>query len=242
MQGVNGRGGPLKFTETVHEGVFLKRYKRFFADIEMGGKVHTAHVPNTGSLKSCLEEGAACLVTESSNPNRKLRYTLQMIRPQGQWVGVNTQLTNELAFEAFNQKLISHWSDFKICKREYKINPRSRIDFAMQMLDSENHHFVEVKNVTFLENECAKFPDAVTERGQKHLEELVKLIENGQTAELLFVIQREGCTSLAPADEIDPRYGQLLRWAHQKGVRITAKGCRLSPQEIKLDSDVEIIL
>lgn len=210
----------MEIQKKIHQGVFLKRYKRFFADIDWNGRTVVAHVANTGSLKSCNQAGQPCLFTESDDPNRKLKYSLEMIQaPSGSWVGINTSWPNALVKEALLNKLLPHWEKWEEVKAEYKITPETRFDFAA-FHSGGKKHFIEVKNVTLAENEVAKFPDAVTERGQKHLRELMRMIDEGHTAELVFVIQRNDVKSFAPADDIDPEYGRLLRQAIAKGVHV----------------------
>lgn len=229
----------MKFKTAVREGIFLKRYKRFFADVKLGNEIVVAHVPNTGSLKSASEAGAPCLVTESDNPERKLKFTLEAIQmPSGAWVGVNTSWPNLLAKEAFESRIFSHWQDFDELKAEVKLSPETRIDLVLSDTKKGRKHFVEIKNVTMASGEVhqkkgmAHFPDAVTERGQKHLRELMKLVKDGHTAEILFAIQRSDCTHFSPADEVDPIYGKLLREAAQAGVVVTAALVDVSHREI----------
>lgn len=237
----------MKYSQKLLEGVFLKRYKRFFADIELQGQTVVAHVPNTGSMKGVNNPGQLCLISESTNPERKLKFTLEMIRsPEGSWVGVNTAIPNTVVRETMEkvvgnkdiQGAFASWASFDSYKAEHKISAETRLDFALSKKDSKAMHFIEVKNVTLGENGVAKFPDAVTERGQKHLRELMSLIEQGHTAELLFTVQRSDCTQFSPADDIDPVYGQLLREAQSKGVKITPMLVSLSPDEVVLSESV----
>lgn len=221
----------MQIEKKIHQGIFLKRYKRFFADIEWNGQIITAHVANTGSLKSCNQPGQPCLFTESDDPKRKLKFSLEMIQaPSESWVGINTSWPNLLVKEALREKLLPHWENFTEIKPEYKITAETRFDFAaFRNVESgakpsqqkNKIHFIEVKNVTLAVDSQARFPDAVTERGQKHLRELMRMIDEGHTAELVFVVQRNDVNSFAPADDIDPEYGRLLREAVKKGVQVT---------------------
>jgi sugar fermentation stimulation protein A len=242
----------MNFPAPLLSGRFLKRYKRFFADIEtLEGEKLTLHVPNTGSLKGCLIEGTECLYTLSSDPNRKLKGTLHFLKMEKSWIGVNTSLPNQLVKELWEKRPLSHWENFKFVKMEHKINPKTRLDMVLS--PSEEHfsggrnlHFIEVKNVTLAEGSLALFPDAVTSRGQKHLEELIALRRAGHTAEILFVVQRTDCESFSACSAIDPVYAEKLRDAHEAGVRITALPCVIdkkkgvelvnSPLKINLDS------
>lgn len=221
----------MKFSTPSQQGVFQKRYKRFFADVLLDGEVVVAHVPNTGSLKSVNIAGQACRVTKTDNPDRKLKFTLEMIQaPTGAWVGVNTATPNtvmkETLIAAVQQKAqfheeLTHWNNFSDVKPEFKISKETRLDFCLMNDGQDSKHFVEVKNTTLAEGNIAKFPDAVTERGQKHLMELMELINQGHSAEIVFTIQRSDCEYFAPADDIDPEYGRLLREAIKAGVKVS---------------------
>lgn len=237
----------MRFEKPLIEGIFLKRYKRFFADIEIDGQVVVAHVPNTGSMKGCGETGAKCLVSPATNPERKLRYTLEMIQTPKSWVGVNTSHPNHLVRELWQSGKLEHWKEFDGGQLEVKISKETRLDMALWHSSKQKNvkngklselapplHFIEVKNVTLADKNKAQFPDAVTERGQKHIRELMALMEQGYTCELVFVIQRQDCESFSPADDIDPTYGELLREAHKKGLRISPLVCELSADGINL--------
>ncbi|WP_413558492.1 DNA/RNA nuclease SfsA [Bdellovibrio sp. HCB209] len=234
----------MKYSRKLLEGTFLKRYKRFFADVEYQGQTVVAHVPNTGSMKSVNNPGQLCLISESDNPERKLKFTLEMIKaPSGSWVGVNTSTPNTVVKETVLRVIgkhkdevgsFAHWASFDEAKPEYKISAETRLDFALKKKDSDKMHFIEVKNVTLGEDGVAKFPDAVTERGQKHIRELMALMEQGHTAELVFTVQRHDCGTFAPADDIDPEYGRLLREAFKKGLKISPLIVDLTPTEATL--------
>lgn len=250
----------MKFTSPLNDGRFIRRYKRFFADIQWGNEIITAHVPNTGSLKGCLIEGAPCRFTISDDPKRKLKYTLQMIKVGRTWVGIHTGLPNTIVWEAFESKSLPHWKKFQWGRREVKINDQSRIDLVFwdkknpqdpskkintswfQNTRNGAFHFVEVKNVTFRNGDFAQFPDAVSTRAQKHLLELMKLIEKGHSAEIFFTVQRNDCKYFAPADEIDPEYGRLLREAKKAGVLISPYSCSVNPKEVQVNRTKKLVL
>lgn len=238
----------MKFSNSLIQGQFLKRYKRFFADVELDGQTVVAHVPNTGSMKSCNVAGSECLLSKVDDPERKLKYTLEAIKAGQHWVGVNTSWPNKLAVELFKGRDLKHWSPYDSYQSEVKINENTRIDLALwNSTQSEitkwkmEHfktvqpvHFVEIKNVTLKEGEVALFPDAVTERGQKHIQELVSLIKQGFTAELLFIVQRTDVNSFEPAESIDPDYAQLLREGMRAGLQVTAVSFEVSKSGIQL--------
>lgn len=229
----------MRFKTQIQEGIFLKRYKRFFADVRLDGEIVVAHVPNTGSMKGTTELGAPCLVTPSDIPERKLKYTLEAVRAaSGSWVGVNTSWPNHLAREAFESRQFKHWTKFDQFQAEVKLSPETRIDIVLTDSQSLLKHFIEIKNVSMAGGDLSSgkgtafFPDAVTTRGQKHLRELMKLTKQGHSAEILFAVQRSDCSQFSPADEIDPEYGKLLRQAAAVGVLITVALVKLSPREI----------
>lgn len=235
----------MEYSSKLMMGTFLKRYKRFFADVELNGEVVVAHVPNTGSMKGLNVAGRPCLISPSNNPERKLKFTLEMIQAEsGAWVGVNTSTPNAIVKEAIEGSIAQQdskfprWSEFHSVKPEFKISAATRLDFALQQEGKEHKHFIEVKNVTLAEDGIAKFPDAVSERAQKHVQELMDLVEQGHTAELVFTVQRNDCKWFSPADDIDPKYGELLRQAHKKGVVISPLVVHLSEQSAKLSNEI----
>ena len=249
----------MKFREALIEGQFIRRYKRFFADIQWGERVIVAHVPNTGSLKGCLVEGAPCRFTVSDNPQRKLKYTLQMIKVGRSWVGINTHLANLITWEAFENRCIPHWKKFRSGRREVRVSDSSRLDFVFckdeGLLEAKKidplwfkdtrhgvFHFVEVKNVTFRVDHSVQFPDAVTLRGQKHLLELIRLVKAGHSAEIFFTVQRRDGQFFAPADEVDPEYGYLLREAKRAGVLISPYICQINSRGVKVDESKRLRL
>lgn len=228
----------MQFARPLESGVFLKRRQRFFADINWKNQTIVAHLPNTGSMKGCNVPGASCRFSHAENPDRKLKYTLEMIQvPSGAWVGVNTATPNKIVAEALTAGLFPHWKKIESIKPEFKISAETRFDFLVN-LKGGARHFVEVKNVTLVEDNIAKFPDSVTERGQKHLRELIKLVEAGDSAEVVFTVQRDDAKFFAPADDIDPEYGKLLRLALKAGVKITPVVVVLGENEIHLSKEI----
>ena len=206
----------------MREGVILKRYKRFLADVRFVGEseVEVVHVPNTGSMKTCWEPGQMVLCSDENNPKRKLRYTLQMVHNGESWIMVNTSLTNALAAEAVDGGVVGELSGYDHMKREVKTGD-SRIDLLLE--GKEGRCYVEVKNVTLKgDGRAALFPDAVSTRGQKHLRELMTLRESGVRACMLYIVSREDVDFFAPAVDIDPEYAALLGDSRRAGVEILA--------------------
>ncbi len=224
----------MKFeTELVH-GTLVKRYKRFLADVKLDdGSVVVAHCTNTGSMKSCLENGAEVFLTPVNDPKRKTRFTWEMIKINGSWVGINTGNPNKLAFVAIRDNLIPELSGYKTVKREVKFND-SRFDVYAE---NENEKcFIEVKNVSLKEGKYALFPDSVTKRGEKHLKTLMEVKAAGMRAVMLYVIQRTDVEIFVPAKDIDPVYAQSLAEAYKAGVEIIPMQAKVLPTSITLVS------
>ncbi len=245
----------MKFQKKLYEGILLDRYKRFFADVDDKGEKITIHVPNTGSLKAVIEKPITqkqkCWFSLHGDETKKLKGTLEAVQAvDGAWVGVNTSHPNRLVTEAAQKSIESgkpflpHWKGFGFYKPEYKINKESRLDgaFLKSEEDLENpkskKHFIEIKNTTYKSivdgKDHAQFPDAVTERGQKHLIEMMKLMDEGHSCELIFCVQRNDVDFFSPAVEIDPEYTKLLINAHKKGMLISPLVCDISKTEIIL--------
>jgi len=220
------------------EGIFLKRYKRFFADIAINGQLVVAHVANTGSLKGVLKEGVKALVLSTQDPSRKLKYSLKAIQSEdGKWVGVDTRIPSRLFAQVLQEKPDLIASGVKTFKLEHKLNGQTRLD-ALLTLNDNSQIYVELKNVTMgqfdpeLKLQTAYFPDSITERGQKHIIELEKLVSKGHRAKLIFMVQRVDCFAFRPATQIDPIYSQLLFEAHKNGVEISAYKIEVTPQQV----------
>lgn len=215
-------------------GTLIRRYKRFLADIELqdGSRV-TAHCPNSGSMLGCNLPGLPVMLSLSPNPNRKLAYTWELVQADGFWVGLNTMLPNRLAEEAILDGTIAELQGYENLRREVSYgSERSRIDILLE--GEKGRCYVEVKNVTLVEQGLALFPDAVTERGQKHLRELMEVVRNGDRGVILFTVQRGDGSAVAPADTIDPTYGRLLREAVKQGVEALAYRAQVTPEQIRL--------
>jgi sugar fermentation stimulation protein A len=223
-------------------GRLIKRYKRFLADIELeDGSVVTAHCPNSGSMKGCDHPGAPVRLSVSNNPDRKLPYTWELVMINDYWVGLNTMLPNRLTEEGILDGTISELQGYDRLRREVPYgSERSRIDLLLERADGRC--FVEVKNVTMVEGELALFPDAVTERGQKHLRELMEVVANGDRGVIVFTVQRGDGLAVAPADLIDPAYGKLLRKAVEHGVEALAYRALVTPEEIRLTGRLPVRL
>ena len=225
----------MRFEDSPIEGTFLRRYKRFFADVELdGGRVVTAHCPNTGGLIGCQAEGSRVWLRDSGNPARKLRLTWQAVEVDGVWVNVDTNLPNRVVFEAIAAGRIGPLRGYAEARREVKYGKNSRIDILLTK-GTGQRCYVEVKSTTLAEGSLALFPDAVTDRGRKHLGELVGMVQAGHRAVQLFLISRGDVTRFRTADHIDPRYGEALREAVDGGVEVFVYRTRVEPQRFEID-------
>ncbi len=232
----------MKFKTPLIKAKILKRYKRFLADIELpSGEIVCAHVPNTGRMTACWGEGWDVYLSQSDNPKRKLKYTLELTHNGETLIGVNTSATNKIVLNALEQKQIPEFSQFLNIAPEQKILD-SRLDFYLSNNQDEKGTYLEVKNATLVENNIALFPDAVTTRGQKHLRDLIEIKKMGFGAAMLYVINREDANTFKPAELVDPVYAKLLREAHMSGVQIIAYACKLSNKEISISHKVDIKL
>ena len=231
----------MNFENKLISGVFIKRYKRFFVDVQIEKKIITAHCPNTGSMKGLLKEGNKVWLTKSTNPDRKLKYTLQIIEDESSKVGVNTHLTNKIVLDALRNNLIKEFDKNITIKPEIKFGEKTRFDF---LITKKNYKaFIEVKNVTLSRNKgIAEFPDTVTSRGAKHINELIKASENGFEIYIAFIIQREDCEKFVIAKDLDPEYSKILSKAFKKKLKIICYDCKFSLKGIKLNNKIKYII
>lgn len=224
-------------------GRLLRRYKRFLADIETAeGEKLTVHCPDPGSMRGCLREGAAVRCSLSANPKRRLPHTLEMIRVGRCWVGVNTGRANAAVGRALDRGCVPELAGYARIEREVRASARSRLDFRLvSHPDDPRPAWLEVKSVTLASGAVGLFPDSVTERGRRHLEELMQLRRGGARAALLFLVQRADCSSVSPADEIDPAYGETLRAAADAGVELFALGARVTARAIRIERRLPVL-
>ena len=225
--------------ETLISGEFIKRYKRFFVDVKVGNNVVTAHCPNTGSMMGLLKKGNIVWLSKSDNPNRKLKYTLQIIEDNKSKVGVNTHLTNMIVFDALKNSKIREFKNFDTIKREVKFGRKTRFDFLVSKKKQKT--FIEVKNVTLSRKKgVAEFPDAITDRGLKHINELLNASKKGFQIYLIFIIQRDDCNKFDLANDIDSNYCKLLKKALKKKLNVLCYDCKFSSKSIKLNKKINL--
>lgn len=218
----------MQLQSKLQVGVLVKRYKRFLADITtVAGETITIHCPNTGSMKNCQEPGSRLWYSDSENPKRKYACTWELVEVANKHiVGINTGLANKLVAEAISSAWIAELEGYNSLRTEVAYGEqKSRIDLLLEGTASEPDAlcYVEVKNVSLgLGGGLGSFPDAVTTRGQKHLQELLHMRALGHRAVLLFCVQHSGIDRIIPADSIDPEYGRLLREVVSQGVEVLA--------------------
>ena len=212
----------------------LRRYKRFLADVELAsGEELTVHCANPGRLQGVLEEGQPALIRDSENPDRKLRWTLEALKVHGTWVHVDTMASNGAVEAAILDGRIAELAGYESLRREVPYGESSRIDLLLE--DPEKGPcYVEVKTTTYLDDTVARFPDAVTARGLKHLKELQKLAEAGTRAVCFFLVARDDAQSFGPAPEVDPAWAAAYEEARAAGVEILAYDSRVNGGEIDL--------
>ena len=228
----------MKFNETLISGEFIKRYKRFFVDVKIGNEEVVAHCPNTGSMMGLIKKGNIVWLSKSNNPKRKLKYTLQIIEDQKTKVGINTHLTNKIVLDALSKRKIKDFKNLDKIQQEVKFGKNTRFDFLITEKDKKT--FIEVKNVTLSrQSDIAEFPDAVTSRGLKHIQELLKARRKGFEIYLFFVIQRNDCSKFELAKDIDPEYCELLLKAVKKNLKILCYDCKFSTKGIKLNREIQ---
>lgn len=226
----------------LYQGKLIKRYKRFLADIILdSGEEITAHVPNSGAMTSCIEDECPVWVTFHDNPKRKLKYTLELTQMGENLICTNTGVANKIAIEAVENGVISELQGYDTLKPEQKYGQNSRIDILLSNENEEKKCYVEIKSVSLKINDELAFPDSVTSRGTKHLQELSDMVKEGHRAVMLYVIQRTDKASFRLANEIDPKYKEAFDKALKDGVEVLVYQSHISHEEIKIKDKIEMI-
>jgi len=213
------------------QATFIKRYKRFLVDVHLNNQIHTVHCPNSGSMKGLLTTDMPVWVSTSSNPNRKLAHTLEIVKPAETLVGINTHRANTIVHEALKAGILSHIYPHQTIHKERRVDTKNRIDFMLEKTDGRV--YLEVKNVTLINEQTALFPDAVTQRGTKHIHCLHNLMDHNQCG-LIFLIQRGDATAFNTASTIDPAYAEALNIAIKAGLHIHILKSRVTPTHIHI--------
>jgi len=212
----------MKYEEKLIRGTLVKRYKRFFADVELAdGSIVTAHCPNTGSMKTCGSAGDTVYIQPNANPKRKLKFTWELTKTKGGYIGVNTGRPNHIVFEAIESNIIPELTGYESHLQEKKYGKNSRIDILLESA-SKPQCFVEIKNTTLLHEGQLVFPDSVTSRGLKHIHELANEIKKGNRGVMFYLCNRPEGDLFSPAEHIDPEYAKALKTAYNKGLEILA--------------------
>lgn len=234
----------MKFPTPLIEGVLLRRYKRFLADVRIvGGETVTAHCPNTGSMLGCNEPGSRVWLLESANAARKYPLSWELVEVKGSvWVGINTGRSNHLVREAIEDGVIAELQGYERIRPEVRYGlENSRIDLLLE--GRGERCYVEVKNVTAaVDDGVALFPDAVSARGSKHLRELAAMVREGHRGVILYCVQRADVDQVRPADTIDPAYGRALRDAMAQGVEAIAYRADLNSDGITLRHSLPVVV
>ena len=225
----------MKFTNSLIKGKLIRRYKRFFVDVEVNNKVLTAHCPNTGSMLGLLNKGNNVWISKVDDPKRKLKYTLDMIQSNKKFIGVNTHRANRIVEHGLQNKLFEEFKSIKNIKAEFKYSNDTRFDFLCDKF------LIEVKNVTLSrKDKIAEFPDAITSRGSKHLRKLIESLKQGFKPYVLFLVQIQDVTKFKIAKDIDSDYYNNFIDANKKGLNFVAYRCKLSPKEIIIEKKIRI--
>ena len=232
----------MNITQPILSGTLLRRYKRFLADVQLeDGSEITVHCPNPGRMIGCSTPGSPVFLRDSQNAKRKLAYTLQTIEEAGTLINVDTGLPNACTEEAILAQKIPSLEGYESLRREVKYGESSRIDILLED-PNRGRCYVEVKSATMAQDSIALFPDAVSARALKHLDELIRVVEEGDRGVIFFFISRSDVTSFAPADDIDPKYGAKLRKAVERGVEALAWTATVKPTSLEVLAPVPVDL
>lgn len=230
----------MRFTYNQKQATFIERENRFVGLVELMTEDHKekikVHIPNTGRCKELLFSGNAVVLEERTNPNRKYPYELILVNKEGRWISIDSQIPNRLAYDAISDGTIHELSGYEKIKREHT-EGNSRFDLYLEKENGEKC-FVEVKGVTLEKDGIAMFPDAPTERGRKHLEELIRLKKEGHRCGVLFIVQMDRITKFRPYYENDPEFAATLERAEKEGVEIFVYTCEVSREAVTVRSSI----
>ena len=234
----------MQLPQPLIHGKLIKRYKRFLADVELdSGDVITAHCANPGGMIGLKEPGIDVWLSQSDNPKRKLKYSWELCQIGDAWVGINTAHPNAIVEEAIIAGKIPELAGYESLKREVKYGKNSRIDILLSDPD-KGLCYVEVKNVHLKRDEdvpgLAEFPDAVTARGAKHLDEMADMVAEGYRAVMFYLIQRTDCDRFTLATDIDPHYGERFKAARNSGVEAIAYDCAIDTSAVTVRNPLPI--
>lgn len=233
----------MRFPAPLHPARLVRRYKRFLADVLLdAGEATTAHCANPGAMLGLAAPGSRVWLSLSDDPKRKLRYSWEIVEADGGLVGINTAHPNALVAEAIAAGVVPELVGYDSLRREVKYGRNSRVDILLEG-GGRPPAYVEVKNVHLMRTSgLAEFPDSVTVRGAKHLDELGDMVETGHRAVMVFLVQRTDCHRLSLAADLDPTYAAAWRRAAARGVETLALACRITPEEIVAERAIPIAI
>lgn len=232
----------MKYNKKIYTAEFINRPNRFYANVVLEGKEIKVHVPNTGRCRELLIPGCNVYLREENNPARKTPFDLVAVNKGDRIVSIDSHIPNKVVEEALINGKIDSLQKYNIVLRE-KTFEKSRFDFKLSIEENlDDEYYLEVKGVTLEDNNHAMFPDAPTDRGARHLKELVEAKKRGYGAGVLFLIQMDGVKSFSPNDERDPKFGEELRYAYNNGVDILAYNCNVTNEGIEINEKIKIIL
>lgn len=230
----------MRYNKNIFIGEFINRPNRFNALVRLNGEEIVVHVPNTGRCREILTEGARVILREETNPTRKTLYDLVAVYKGDELISIDSQIPNKVVEEALKEGKVDGLREYKNILRE-KTFGKSRFDFKLAD-DEGKEYYLEVKGVTLEENGHVRFPDAPTDRGRKHLLELIDVKKSGRGAGVMFLVQIKNVKTFSPNDETDPKFGEALREASKNGVDIFAYNCIVEEEGITLYNKMEVIL
>ena len=231
----------MEFDKKIYEGIFIERPNRFNAKVLLNGEELTVHVPNTGRCREILKEGTKIFLREELNPTRKTKYDLIAAMKGDMLIDIDSQIPNKVVNEALLNRKIDTLHKYSKINRE-KTYGKSRFDFKLSTEDEKENYFLEVKGVTLEDNGHCMFPDAPTERGARHILELIEAKKEGYGAGILFLVQLDNVETFSPNDERDPEFGRALRLARENGVDIMVYNCKVDKNMIEINKKIDIIL
>lgn len=229
----------IEMTVPLVEGVFRERRNRFVGIVDVGGEPQVVHITNTGRMKELLVDGAAVLLRRANGLTRKTQYTLYMVKKGDIWVALDSTAANVLVYDDLQQYRLKRFSCYETVRREVTYG-NSRFDISLQ--GPEKTMYIEIKCCTLVTEGVARFPDAPTERGRKHAEELIAAVQAGLRGAIIFVVQRNDANLFRPNDATDPDFGIALRAAQLAGVQVLAYKCRVTPHELRLVDEIPVDL
>ena len=230
----------MKFTKALIKGKFVKRYKRFFADVKVNKSIITAHCPNTGSMMGLLNKNNDAWVSKNDDPKRKLKFTLEILKSKNNLIGINTHLANKLVLEGLKNNSFLEFKNLENIQPEVFYNKETRFDFLVSKKNKK--YFIEVKNVTLIrDNKNSEFPDAITTRGSKHIKTLIEASKKGYQCYVLFLVQISNCKYFKIAKDIDEEYYKNYLIAKKAGVNFLAYRCKIDKKKIIIEKKLKII-